>query len=453
MSIEVFLDNYGGACFPGQTIAGRIECTFNKEKNLRAVKIKFKGRAETEWYESESYYDHSSKKHRTRRVRYSGEEVYFDAEYILLQGGENFVLPPGRHSYPFSYILPTQLPSSFEGVHGNIRYTIKGTVDRPWKFNYEAKIGLNIVSPLDLNYLPGLREPIALSDDKHLCCCWCRSGPLTLQVSIPATGFCPDQDVNVGACVMNLSNVSVENVVFKIYRHVEFISHYPSTRHRFDEVLVAEVHEGGIGAHGEHSWTSKLKIPSNMVYPNLIPCSIMNATYELKVKAVLPCPHSNLTIEIPITIGSVPLAGVPLSGVPMGPPPEQFPLPTYNQVPSSVGPYPPGPVVGGATAPPGDSTPLLTYDNNKYPPEKAPLAPPYPTNNMEGPSNNAPYPIGAPYPPSAGASYAPAPGAPYPPVGAAPYPMPVSAPYPASAPIDTTAPPTYDETVKFNAKR
>ncbi|KAK5639659.1 hypothetical protein RI129_012151 [Pyrocoelia pectoralis] len=472
MSIEVFLDNYGGACYPGQTIAGRLECTFNKEKNLR-----------TEWHESESYYDHSSKKHRTRRVRYSAEEVYFDAEYVLVQ--ENFILPAGKHSYPFSYILPPQLPSSFEGTYGHVRYSIKGTVDRPWKFDYEAKIGLNVISPLDLNFIPGLREPIAMSVDKNLCCCWCKSGPLTFDISVPATGFCPDEDVNVGACVQNMSNVSVENVVFKIYKHVEFISHFPSTHHRYDEILVAECQESGIGAHGEHSWTSKLKIPTNITYPNLVPCSIMNISYELKGKAVLPCPHTNLTTTFPIMIGSIPLSGVQLSGVPGGPPPSEFPLPTYNQMPNSIGPYPPGHILGGATAPPGDATPLLQYvDNDKHLPEKHALdGLPYPTNNMQAPSNQggtvpyapsstgAPYPsAGAPYPsagapyPSAGAPY-PSAGAPYPSSGGpypqsvgagTPYPVGASVPYPASAPYSTDtigmAPPSYDESVKTNEK-
>lgn len=55
--------------------------------------------------------------------------------------------------YPFSYILPPQLPLSFEETYDNVRYYIKATGDRSWQYDYEDKIPLNVFSPLDLNDL------------------------------------------------------------------------------------------------------------------------------------------------------------------------------------------------------------------------------------------------------------------------------------------------------------
>lgn len=473
MSLEIVLDNYNGVCYPGQTIAGRIECVLNKEKNLRAIKIKFKGRAETEWHESESYYDHSSKKHRTRRVRYSAEEVYFEQEYILVQGGENYVLPQGRHVYPFSYILPQQLPSSFEGGYGNIQYTIKGVIDRPWKFDYETKILLNLCSPLDLNYIPGLRDPLATSVDKNICCCWCKSGPITFDISLPLRGYCPGQQVNIGAYVQNMSNVSAENVKFKIYKDTEFISHYPSTHHKHEEHVIAECEDGGIGAHGEKSWTSVLSIPTNANYPNLIPCNIINISYRLKGKVILPCPHTNLDVEFPCVIGTVPLTGV--VDTTLGPPNTETSLPSYNLI-SGIQPpmpYPPGPLIGVPIAPtPPESAPLLPFpsgDSGYLPSNQPPYpsaignAAPYPSYPPTQVSNEKPpYSSGGPSPYLSGVSspYPSSGQSPYPPTTAsAPYPsapggsfapvLPTGAPYPTdgvfSGSSDATAPPSYED--------
>lgn len=55
--------------------------------------------------------------------------------------------------------------------------------------------------------------------DKTLCSCWCQnSGPITFNMSIPVTGFTPGQEVNVGAYVENMSNISAESVKFQIFQ-------------------------------------------------------------------------------------------------------------------------------------------------------------------------------------------------------------------------------------------
>lgn len=63
-------------------------------------------------------------------------------------------LAQGEYSYPFQCQLPPTLPSSFEGEFGHIRYTVKAVMDRPWKFDSDAKAAFTVVAPLDLNTVP-----------------------------------------------------------------------------------------------------------------------------------------------------------------------------------------------------------------------------------------------------------------------------------------------------------
>lgn len=74
--------------------------------------------------------------------------------------------------------------------------------------------------------------------------------------------------------------------------------------------LIVDCIESGIGAHAERSWTSTLIIPENGSYPNLIPSNIIKVTYHLRGTLVLPLPHTNLSDDINLVIGSVPLSGV-----------------------------------------------------------------------------------------------------------------------------------------------
>jgi sporulation-control protein spo0M len=77
----------------------------------------------------------------------------FTIIYYLL-AGDTEVLPSGEHSFQFSMILPYNLPSSFEGQYGHVRYTVKATLDRPWKFDHEVKAAFTVLSHLDLNLDP-----------------------------------------------------------------------------------------------------------------------------------------------------------------------------------------------------------------------------------------------------------------------------------------------------------
>lgn len=63
-------------------------------------------------------------------------------------------LQPGKHEFPFTFPLPVNCPSSFEGEYGHIRYEMKVVVDRAFKFDQEKKIALRVIAPLDLNADP-----------------------------------------------------------------------------------------------------------------------------------------------------------------------------------------------------------------------------------------------------------------------------------------------------------
>lgn len=71
--------------------------------------------------------------------------------------GNEIEIPAGKQVYNFTCTLPPVLPSSFEGQHGFVRYTIKVTLDRPWKFDQETKMAFTVINALDLNLNPSYR--------------------------------------------------------------------------------------------------------------------------------------------------------------------------------------------------------------------------------------------------------------------------------------------------------
>lgn len=66
------------------------------------------------------------------------------------------VLEAGDHVYPFLIPLDSyaELPSSFEGRKGYVRYTLQGQIARPWKSDETILLPFTVINHLDLNMFP-----------------------------------------------------------------------------------------------------------------------------------------------------------------------------------------------------------------------------------------------------------------------------------------------------------
>lgn len=66
-------------------------------------------------------------------------------------------LPGGQYDYNFSFLLPENLPSTYDGEYGYIVYTITAKANRPWKFDYVSDVVIIVQSPIDLNKFTHIR--------------------------------------------------------------------------------------------------------------------------------------------------------------------------------------------------------------------------------------------------------------------------------------------------------
>lgn len=98
--------------------------------------------------------------------------------------GTELELPVGQHVHPFTCVLPPTLPSSFEGDYGHIRYTVKVTLDRPWKFDQDVKSAFTVLSNVDVNANPQLKVK------SNTTCCNCHYLYCTL-----ATSYCKFREI------------------------------------------------------------------------------------------------------------------------------------------------------------------------------------------------------------------------------------------------------------------
>ncbi|XP_023159769.2 arrestin domain-containing protein 17 isoform X2 [Drosophila hydei] len=305
---EVQLDNPWNTYYAGQTVNGQVKITFDSPKKVRGIIIRFLGEANTEWTEERNVTT-SEGKTENEITSLKGHEEYFKIQYYLL-GGKNsseIELPAGTHTYPFTCALPANLPSSFEGEFGHVRYTIKVTLDRPWKFDQDMKMAFTVIAPVDLNLNPRVKEQFKLELEKSFCCFCCRSGPLAVITSIPQTGYVSGQILPITCEVDNTSNVNLTAVKFELRKLVTFHTNQPRSEKRESKVVIAQLSVGPVNAGESHTFSQQMEIPA-LPPTNLLNCGIIALDYDLHVECDVSGPHRNFTGKIPITLGTIPLA-------------------------------------------------------------------------------------------------------------------------------------------------
>jgi len=82
------------------------------------ITLKFVGRSSVRWTETEQKTDSDGKSYSTQ-VTYSNAEQYFSHETYIFGNGNKTSLPAGIYNFPFAFVLPRNIPSSFEGIYLN----------------------------------------------------------------------------------------------------------------------------------------------------------------------------------------------------------------------------------------------------------------------------------------------------------------------------------------------
>jgi len=63
----------------------------------------------------------------------------------------DLVLSAGNYGFQFDYTLPRDVPSSFEGRWGSVKYSVSATLKRPDRFDIERDAQLTVNAYVDLN--------------------------------------------------------------------------------------------------------------------------------------------------------------------------------------------------------------------------------------------------------------------------------------------------------------
>lgn len=242
--------------------------------------------------------------------------------------GPSFTLPEGLTSYEFSFNLKAELPSSFSGGSGKIKYKMEFTVDKPWKFDEKQTIVLNIIQTVNLNYLSGTLLPFENQLTRNIG--YIGSGPISVHIFIRKCGFIHGDKIPIQvhwqrtfsfikqlslshfylfilqAIVTNHSKVHVEKMKFALNKIIDYHSKTPGLAIKREVHRLLKKEAGGVSKKTEQRYEHVIEVPTTAPSQDSNTSRLIHIKYELKVEAKLGGLYKNLVTTVPITVGNIP---------------------------------------------------------------------------------------------------------------------------------------------------
>lgn len=212
------------AFVPNSDVTGYVHVVTEEDKTgYKSIGILLKGYGEVRWAES-----YGTGTVRERTVVYQQYEVYINEGVVLWskETAPDNQLAAGFYQFPFSLKIPERpahgFPSPFQGEFCRVVYELEAAIVKTsaLRFNKKSTLELPFSPVVDPNFvIPNVLEPKVLQVQKTLCCLCCKSGPISLTVRMPRTGFCIGVDtITFEADVENGSNRQIGHLEAKLIK-------------------------------------------------------------------------------------------------------------------------------------------------------------------------------------------------------------------------------------------
>ncbi|KAH3746680.1 arrestin domain-containing protein 3-like [Dreissena polymorpha] len=314
--LEVCLDNSAdGKYVTGQTVRGKLVLVLRRSMKIQGIEIKVKGRCMAEWreidpntgeerqlYEQEDYIN--------QKIPILGKEL----NQSVVNGSD--VTPhvefidSGTHVHSFEFDLADDIPSSFEGIHGYVRYWIKAKIVGVWGLlDQSGKVEFPVERQLDLNRIPGAMEPAEDEDSCVMCGCCLNQGSISAFMRINRRGFTPGQSIVCDAEVFNGSDVTILSSKIKLYKIITY-GDSPMESITREKVTICEIIRGKVKSGRRELYEQEyLVLPTSLHVTSLPGCSLIDVDYVVELKVTSSQERLHIRLPLLVIVGTVPLSG------------------------------------------------------------------------------------------------------------------------------------------------
>ena len=248
-----------------------------------------------------------------KKKTYTAKETYLEGSKILLDSGfgGTINLGKGAHEFSFNYLLPTNLPSSFQGVYGSVIYLLKVVVqpedERQSTMSSEPFLVLRR-DPLPEN----LYRETKLKKSKTLINL-CNAGEIKINVKLNKIAGVPGENLYVNAEVTNWSAREISLIQATLVMTSTYYAR--GSQVVFRQIISKRNDSYDVPQLKGRRWRRvRMTVPPYIPDSTLEYCNIMVVDYMFQFRVVLGDKNGHdIIVETPITIGGHPVGYAPES--------------------------------------------------------------------------------------------------------------------------------------------
>ncbi|XP_022323897.2 arrestin domain-containing protein 4-like [Crassostrea virginica] len=270
---------------PGEIVRGHLDVTLTRPLTIRTISISVYGQGAVACEDRELGSLHA-------------HEEYINASKQISHGSEHY--NKGQHRFPFDYLLPNNLPSSFIGKYGSVTYVLKAVIhgERPG----ETSITSEPFLVLRRTMLPEqCNKTVGTSAQKRV---WamCDSGKLKVSVELNKVGFCPGEDIFISAQIGNKTPLKVTAVQASLI--MDSVYHAKQQKIPFHQIVnkrrdMYELESG----EGRRWQNVRLTVPPYIPESGLENCDIIGISYKFQFRVEL-LGGKEVRMELPVLVGT-----------------------------------------------------------------------------------------------------------------------------------------------------
>ncbi|XP_038868690.1 arrestin domain-containing protein 1-like [Salvelinus namaycush] len=303
------------------------------------------------------------------------EEQYFSSTLSVADKG---TLKEGDHSFPFKFLIPASLPTSFEGNYGKIMYRVRAFIDTSrFSKDYKTEKPFYLLRILDLNEVPDIHGPSSSSVTKTFTyLLGVKTGTVVLKAQSDMKGYTPGQVIKLTTEIDNRSGKTTGTVVARLMQKVTYQTKKPT----IDLRTLVQVEGAGVKADKQAEWKEQIIVPP-LRQSSMVDCGLINMEYFIKISLKSPV----VSFLLPIHIGNI---SVDTTSAQRSRPPPQTPDPLCSSAkptelenssrsePSSHNQGPPTTTPARRPAPKPAPRIRVSTSSPSAPPAASPSAPP-----------------------------------------------------------------------------
>ena len=290
--------------YPGETVRGAVVIELKEALEAKAVILKFLGKAH--WQNDDD------------SVACHGRGYIFNNEITLVSPQQqkresNIILDSGRHSFPFEFILPSELPTSYRHDYDIkhwkawISYYIEAIIERKfYERNDTYSLEFRVQEVRNLNMMPELNEYSEVLSEKNVRSFFGFSYGLSyVKLSVPKRGYYLGDVIDA---TVHIDHVSYSNqtreVTLELVRETSYLALKDKPCKTTSLTIKKSLLKETLQANTLYKCTDVLLVPMDLI-PDIYVKDSLQIKYFLLL-TLRQLTARNITCRLPLTIAQSP---------------------------------------------------------------------------------------------------------------------------------------------------